>query len=486
MIFSPFGGLFIGHGFACEMKRWAYGDLGCYRILGGRMDLVRFVVLLVWFFSSLARAETPPAGGSSGGGGGAGQGFYFVIGSSPKFSTAAAVCQWYIQNHAGPTNVVLGLVDEGGGDCYVGDDNTPYPPGFRFGFAEKRLCPAGEMFSDGQCGPPPDCPPDTVATQSGQCCPKAGTVEGTSGNSVESSSSTPSGSVCLGGCAWKGGGVVPKVCGNGKCYTFGPFTSMGAGCTGEGSGGELPDAQPSPGEDAQCVKRGQCPGTVNGQKVCVPCGDKSQEDETTEETTEEDSEGNEQTTSKKTTQKVECSGGSCKVTKTTQTTKNGVTTTDEGVTVEPQVSYCAKNPSAAVCREEEEKSSWGGACSGGFQCDGDAVQCAQAQASWKLACDMAGDESDPSVQVGRSAVTAGDRPGDHPGNSPETLQFSAAIDSSNPYGSSCPPDFTLDALGTSVVVPLSSACDTFKWMGYVAVAFATLAAARIVFGGVKG
>jgi hypothetical protein len=150
---------------------------------------------------------------------------------------------------------------------------------------------------------------------------------------------------------------------------------------------------------------------------------------------------------------------------------------------EPQSDYCTQNPKAPVCKGSE--SSWGGSC-GSFSCDGDAVTCAIAQASWKSACAIDIDETDPKVTAGNAAMSGGDRPGDHPGNTPEQNAFTANIDQSNPFGSECPADIPLDVMGQTVSIPLSHACDSLKFMGQVAVAFAMCAAAFIVFGGIKG
>jgi len=83
-------------------------------------------------------------------------------------------------------------------------------------------------------------------------------------------------------------------------------------------------------------------------------------------------------------------------------------------------------------------------------------------------------------------MSGGDRPGDHPGNSPEQNAFTANIDQSNPFSSECPADIPLDVMGQSIAIPLSHACDSLKFMGQIAVAFAMLGAAFIVFGGIKG
>ena len=146
--------------------------------------------------------------------------------------------------------------------------------------------------------------------------------------------------------------------------------------------------------------------------------------------------------------------------------------------------YCAANPKAAVCKGENE-SQWGGACAGGFTCKGDAVQCAQAQAAYDLSCTMKTDPQNTTVQAGASAMVAGDNPGDHPGNSEQTVSFelSQRLDSVPLFGSSgdCPSDVSFSAMGHAMALPFSQLCPYMRMLGAALMASAYLAAAFIVF-----
>ena len=180
---------------------------------------------------------------------------------------------------------------------------------------------------------------------------------------------------------------------------------------------------------------------------------------------------------------TKCEGDKCTTTTTTTTTNPDGSKTDKTSTKEqPKSDFCTDNPRSAICKEG---GTWGGSC-GSFSCDGDAVTCAIAQASWKSACALDIEPTDSKVQAGNTALSGGDLPAGHPGNNPSSSVFTANLDQTNPYGSTCPADIPLNVMGNVVFIPLSSACDTFRLMGQVAVAFTLLAAAFVIFGGVKG
>lgn len=269
--------------------------------------------------------------------------------------------------------------------------------------------------------------------------------------------------------------------------TWGSWDQNGTACTA-GEPSVLSANDPKVEAAKQCAS-GTCPGTVNGQSVCVPC-DKSKQTQSTSSASTSSSTASGATSSTTTNEtgssssQTSCANGSCTTTTTTTTVGPTGDKVDKTTTkTEPQSDYCTQNPKAAVCKGTE--SSWGGSC-GSFSCDGDAVTCAIAQASWKSACALDIDETDPKVTAGQAAMSGGDRPGDHPGNSPEQNAFTANIDQSNPFSSECPADIPLDVMGQSIAIPLSHACDSLKFMGQIAVAFAMLGAAFIVFGGIKG
>lgn len=341
----------------------------------------------------------------------------------------------------------------------------------------------------------PSCPTGQVVGAGGFCedqpCPAAGTTEGDSSNAYTTSSRVPSNNLCIGSCSWSAGGVVPSVCANGKCYYYGPFTSNGTACTGEGGAPPPQEPDPAPPDDAQCVSKGQCPGTINGTKVCVPCSSK---EGTTSESGSSSSEGTDSSgaptggtgttnTTKETT--ANCTNGSCNSTTTvTVTAPDGSTTTTTQTESVPQESFCKANPGHIVCKGEDE-GTFGGSCASGFQCSGDAVQCAQAQAAWKSAC--ASDVSGMTEQIntGTAAMAAGAASGlGIPGGS-DAFDLGSRLSEVPLFGSSggCPSDVSVNVGGTSYTIAFSAMCPQLQVLGVALMAFAYLIAGFIVFRG---
>lgn len=322
-------------------------------------------------------------------------------------------------------------------------------------------------------------------------CPASGTTEGDSSNAYTTSSKVPSNNLCIGSCSWSAGGVVPSVCANGKCYYYGPFTSNGTACTGEGGAPAPKEPDPAPPDDAKCVSKGQCPGTINGTKVCVPCSSK---EGTTSESGSSSSEGTDSSgaptgstgttnTTKETT--ANCTNGSCNTTTTTTVTNpDGSTTTTTETESTPQPDFCKANPGHIVCKGEDE-GTFGGSCAAGFQCSGDAVQCAQAEAGWKSAC--ASDVSGMTDQIndGTAAMASGAASGlGIPGGS-DAFDLGSRLSDVPLFGSSggCPSDVSVNVGGTSYTIAFSAMCPQLQVLGVALMAFAYLVAGFIVFRG---
>ncbi len=272
--------------------------------------------------------------------------------------------------------------------------------------------------------------------------------------------------------------------------TYGNWRQTGDSCTPspDAPGVDSPD---SPGgQDAGKCPTGQCPGTFNGQFMCVPCKGKEASDSSSSENTTETPNGasapsGSASQSQSGSKSTECDGGVC-VTKETVVVTNpdGSTTENEKETTESFSEFCSKNPRAAICKAADD-SSWGGACSGGFQCKGDAVQCAQAQASWKSAC--AADVSGMTEQIntGTAAMAAGAASGlGIPGGS-EAFDLGSRLSEVPLFGGSggCPSDVSVNVGGTSYTIAFSAMCPQLQVLGVALMAFAYLVAGFIVFRG---
>ena len=364
-------------------------------------------------------------------------------------------------------------------------------------------CPSGWSFywdgSKNLCRQvrPPCAAGETANPETGVCekaCPPAGHKEGDSGNAWETTSKVPANNLCIQGCSWSAGGTVPSVCANGKCYYFGPFTSNGSSCTGQDGGSGEPDVDPpeeTPPDDAQCVAKGQCPGTINGTKVCVPCS--SKEGTTSESGSSSgsgtDSSGNptggtgSTNTTKETT--ANCTNGSCNTTSTTTVTyPDGSTSTTTETETTPQVDFCKANPGHVVCKGEDE-GTFGGSCSAGFQCSGDAVQCAQAEAAWKSVCALDVSGMTDQINDGTAAMAAGAASGlGIPGGS-DAFDLGSRLSEVPLFGTSggCPSDVSVNVGGTSYTIAFSAMCPQLQVLGVALMAFAYLVAGFIVFRG---
>lgn len=416
--------------------------------------------------------------------------YYDAAGHPVWYQTAAAGCAAVgapTGNHVFDSVYIPPGYGDAYWQCIFKDITIPPPNTVQHGGGTRGTCPENKLpnFIEKTCvdAPPPEEPPS---------CPVEGTKEGTSENAYTTTQKIPSNNLCIGQCSWSAGGVVPSVCANGKCYYYGPFTSNGVACTGDGGGGippEEPDEAP-PG-DAQCVAKGQCPATVNGVKVCVPCS--SKEGTTSESGSSSgsgtDSSGNPtgETGSTNTTKETtaNCTNGSCSTTTTTTVTNpDGSTTTTTETESKPQADFCKANPGHIVCKGEDE-GTFGGSCASDFQCSGDAVQCAQAREVAKLRCVFDVSPDDPLVVAGGLAMNDQLTPAGHPGapGSGISVNVMDKIEEAPVFGSSgnCISDRTFSVIGMSLTLPFASMCPYFNMIGNVFLSCCYLVAGFIVF-----
>lgn len=258
--------------------------------------------------------------------------------------------------------------------------------------------------------------------------------------------------------------------------TFGNWSQTGSVCTA-GEPSVLSANDPKVEAAKQCTP-GTCPGTVNGQSVCVPC-DKSKETGTGTKTESSSTTasgastpGASSTSSESTSTRTECSNGSCTTSETTTVTgPNGDKTEKTTNTTEPQSDYCTRNPKADVCKGTE--SSWGGSCESGFTCDGDAVQCAQARASYELRCKIT--ETDSEVIGKYNALKAEGLEGLH------LPAMNITPPTPEAFGA-CPiQDVTIDLGFGPMPFPLSYVCPYLEVIHRVVTSFGALFWLLIVF-----
>lgn len=273
-------------------------------------------------------------------------------------------------------------------------------------------------------------------------------------------------------------GSSPGIWGKkGDQWHYYGFDASGYKYTGQPCAPDQVSSEPVP---PACPK-GQCPGTVNAQSVCVKCDLTATSDTKTETTTTTNPDGSTTTGSQTTTTTTTCTAaGSCTTTTTVNNVSGGggsgqtTTTTDE-----TSSSFCKDNPTSPMCKE----GSWGGNCSAGFQCDGDPVQCAIAREMHSRNCELF--QVDEGIKaIGESAIS-GEGESDSPANNRDItdINLSSNLDSTPIFGNSqsCPVDFTTTISGRSFTIPFSSMCPHLRMIGAVFVAVCYIIAAFIIF-----
>ncbi|QNM98683.1 virulence factor TspB C-terminal domain-related protein [Chitinimonas koreensis] len=173
-----------------------------------------------------------------------------------------------------------------------------------------------------------------------------------------------------------------------------------------------------------------------------------------------------------------------------------------------QVEHCSVNPSDPTCSapttayctqfKDDLKckgSQFGGSCSAGFSCTGDAIQCAIAKQQHETICALTPSGADPIVQAGEKAL-AGQDPGMQylPGGSKqgETMDFGFTMSgaSATPlFGTAsaeCPAPrrVDLDIMGyqRSIEIPWIAVCRYAELVGPFVLIVATMIASFIAFG----
>lgn len=297
--------------------------------------------------------------------------------------------------------------------------------------------------------------------------------------------------LCDGGCTVS---VTYDFAASGTKVGTGSYSGMS--CTGDPNSlgtGDAPVPPPTgtgpsdpikPGAPARtpCAK-GEYSGEINGVFTCVkPAPGATTTVKPTTSTNTSTNAAGEQVktdTSKQTT----CTGGTCTTTTTTTITNigTGASTTTTATDVKDQSSFCAENPTSPICKS----GSFGGACTSGFTCDGDAIQCAMAQEQHRRNCQLFEPDSDPASAVNKALA------GDDVGNVDAMKAAAAAAPISvgqfdfagRGWSRSCPqdPKFML-SWGTAqeFTLPLSKLCGPLGLMADIAVAITAIGCALFV------
>lgn len=228
------------------------------------------------------------------------------------------------------------------------------------------------------------------------------------------------------------------------------------------------------------------PGYVNGKKVCIPFdANTPMVSDKTSVKTEDGVDGSKTTTS--TVSKTSCAAGNCTTRDVVTVVVTGpggsVTSSTTAGTVGQSLTkgdYCAQKPGSPECKGGAG-GSFGGECSTGFTCDGDAVLCATAKAANAQVCllSKASDES-ALYETSKSGTSTGI-------TNVNVGISSASFDASNALGTggACIADMTTTIAGQVLTLPFSNVCPYLQHLGTLLLALSWLTAISIVGRGVS-
>lgn len=287
-------------------------------------------------------------------------------------------------------------------------------------------------------------------------------------------------STCYQGCVMTATGVRGYNAASGLSSAAAADITVGGACQSSSVGvGTNPQTAPPP---VSCPVP-QCPGTVNGQAVCVPCSSSATPGPSA---TASAPAGvapplipNAPAGATSSTSSTTCAAGSC----TTTINYYGANGNQLGQSSEtkPETSFCKENPGSPLCKA----SSISGSCAA-VACDGDAIQCAMAKEQARRACELF-ETTTPLSELGTASANGEATPEGHPGRfgaaSNVNLAFSSSIDTTNRVGGGCPQDESFVIGGQTLTLPFGRLCGPLTGVGQVAVGIAMLMAAGIVFRG---
>jgi len=290
---------------------------------------------------------------------------------------------------------------------------------------------------------------------------------------------------------------------DGSWSTRGRYTPALAGtsgipCVPGGSNGPDPTPSNPKAEPTRAPCTSGYPGTVNGVSLCVPNVSKSGIDYVPKITVDEnESERVERSES------TSCSGGKCTTTTTTTTTNKstGTSTTATSSQTVSDRDYCKQSANSSNCSggqpaygggagdgdgdgdgDESEKSAFGGSCSAGFTCSGDAIQCAIAREQHKRNCE-ANDANNDEFRVYAAAKNVTGKVTDSLEGNESFDVGSIVTNASDRFLSGrgvCPPNRIIQGPNWRLEIPYSTICPYLEILGNILVVITSIAAIRII------
>jgi len=302
------------------------------------------------------------------------------------------------------------------------------------GGASTQNCPIGYTDTGTDCfrpDPPVDCN-DPARNLNG--APYGGT-------------GTLPASICVLGCEYPLSSGV-SGCKNGNCYFEASVGAPSGACTESSEVTEKTEENRTPEE--QCISNQQGYISTNGIVTCVGAGTPGGGDIS-----------------------VSSDPLGTGTTGTVGFTNTGAVDTDgDGQPDITKQDFCKDNPFSPQCNGV-----FGGNCNQGFSCEGDAVMCAIARKQHQTFCEAT--QSDAVSELG-SDIIQGQSITGNPLTDSETFDL-GSLDTTATMSKADLSDMSFSVGGHSLVVPLSSLNDGLRFAGLIVLAFAYVAAARIIF-----
>ena len=304
---------------------------------------------------------------------------------------------------------------------------------------------------------------------------------------------------------------------DGKYYYGGEGKITGTVCFGSNGANGEEEVIEAEAPSTKC-KPGEAEGWVSDKLVCIP--PKSKES-TLEYKTSDNGDG----TNTETISTVKCENGVCTI-KTEVSIKDGSLEPRGTTTTETKISeaeFCQKNPSNIVCRtpgsgtgtgtgtgtgsgsgsgtgdgsgsgtgtgsgdgsgsgtgegEGEGKGSFGGSCTSGFTCEGDAAQCAIAKEQHRINCEQL-------REVDGSAIGGSGESADDLKAAADLITVERLDDTGLGWSRSCPADeeISLGFASGSLTIPFSKLCGILGSMASILLAITALGLLYWLVGG---
>ena len=350
------------------------------------------------------------------------------------------------------------------------------------------VCPENQNWTlTGSTCTRPDCLATETRQGDGTC--KSNCIVGVSAgssSSVYTSSVKVSGNtLCVAGCTVTADTCASGATGGSAC--LGPFVETGTSCVPASTTKEATPDTP----EYKCAKTGQCSGTVNGVAVCVPCQTSTSKSTSSDKKTQTDKNPDGSSSgsgsSSSTDESTTCENGVCTTKKKTTTTNpDGSSSVVETEEQKPQTDFCKENANLAICKE----GSFSGSCAAGAapSCTGDAVQCAQAEAAWKIQCDLSTEPDSEAFKLGKTLSSGGADPNGNPLSAENTKEISVSGIVSDAIGerslsSQCISSPSFSVAGRSYTLDVTQFCQFASIIGYLMVAASSVIAIRMVTSG---